>query len=51
MAGWGSRLRPHTLTIPKPMLPVAGKPIVERLLDIFTQHPIDTIDKLGFCNS
>jgi glucose-1-phosphate thymidylyltransferase len=32
MAGWGSRLRPHTLTIPKPMLPIAGKPIVERLV-------------------
>lgn len=32
MAGWGSRLRPHTLTIPKPMLPIAGKPIVQRLV-------------------
>ncbi len=33
MAGWGTRLRPHTLTIPKPMLPVAGKPIVQRLVE------------------
>ena len=32
MAGWGTRLRPHTLTIPKPMFPIAGKPIVQRLL-------------------
>lgn len=32
MAGWGSRLRPHTLTIPKPMIPVAGKAIVHRLV-------------------
>jgi glucose-1-phosphate thymidylyltransferase len=32
MAGWGSRLRPHTLTVPKPMLKVAGKSIVERLI-------------------
>lgn len=32
MAGWGSRLRPHTLTVPKPMLPIAGQPIVERLV-------------------
>lgn len=35
MAGRGSRLRPHTLTVPKPLIPVAGKPIVHRLvLDI-----------------
>ena len=32
MAGRGSRLRPHTLTTPKPMLPVAGMPIVSRLI-------------------
>jgi len=32
MAGRGSRLRPHTLTIPKPLIPVAGKPIVHRLV-------------------
>ena len=31
MAGWGSRLRPHSLTVPKPMMPVAGRPIVEGL--------------------
>ncbi len=33
MAGRGSRLRPHTLTVPKPLLPVAGKPIVQRLVE------------------
>ncbi len=32
MAGRGSRLRPHTLTIPKPLIPVAGQPIVHRLV-------------------
>ena len=32
MAGIGSRLRPHTLTVPKPLVPVAGKPIVQRFL-------------------
>ena len=31
MAGWGSRLRPHSLTVPKPMMPVAGDPIVAGL--------------------
>lgn len=32
MAGRGSRLRPHTLTVPKPLVPVAGMPIVHRLV-------------------
>ena len=35
MAGRGSRLRPHTLTVPKPLIPIAGISIVQRLvLDI-----------------
>ena len=33
MAGRGSRLRPHTLTVPKPLVPVAGTPIVEQLVN------------------
>lgn len=33
MAGMGTRLRPHTLTTPKPLLPVAGKSIVQRLIE------------------
>ncbi|MEE9349718.1 MAG: sugar phosphate nucleotidyltransferase [Flavobacteriaceae bacterium] len=33
MAGIGSRLRPHTLTIPKPLTKIAGKPIVQRLVE------------------
>ncbi|MDZ4751368.1 MAG: sugar phosphate nucleotidyltransferase [Flavobacteriales bacterium] len=33
MAGMGKRLRPHTFTTPKPMLHVAGKPIVQRLVE------------------
>ena len=32
MAGRGSRLRPHTLTVPKPLVPVAGMPIVHRVV-------------------
>ena len=33
MAGMGRRMRPHTLTTPKPLIPVAGKPIVQRLVE------------------
>ncbi len=46
MAGRGSRLRPHTLTVPKPLVPVAGMPIVHRLIrDIANviKHPIEEI--------
>lgn len=31
-AGEGKRLRPHTLTTPKPMLPVQGRPILDWIL-------------------
>jgi dTDP-glucose pyrophosphorylase len=31
--GKGTRLRPHTETCPKPMLPVAGKPMLEHILE------------------
>ncbi len=37
MAGMGKRMRPHTLTIPKPLIPVAGKPIVQRLVEDITK--------------
>ena len=33
MAGIGKRLRLHTLTVPKPLIPIAGKPIVQRLVE------------------
>lgn len=33
MAGLGKRLRPHTLVTPKPLFPIAGKPIVQRLVE------------------
>ena len=46
MAGRGSRLRPHSLTVPKPLIPVAGQPIVHRLvMDIVkvVKQPVDEI--------
>jgi len=32
-AGFGSRLRPHTFLVPKTLLPVAGKPIIEYIIN------------------
>ncbi|MGQ9847116.1 MAG: sugar phosphate nucleotidyltransferase [Bacteroidales bacterium] len=46
MAGMGKRMRPHTLTIPKPLISIAGKPIVQRLVEdlkVAIQKPIDEI--------
>ena len=37
MAGRGTRLRPHTHVTPKPLLPVVGVPMVERIVNTFTQ--------------
>ncbi|MDP2058730.1 MAG: sugar phosphate nucleotidyltransferase [Flavobacteriaceae bacterium] len=48
MAGRGSRLRPHTLTIPKPLLPIAGKPIVQRLVEDITKVCGEPVDEIAF---
>jgi len=48
MAGRGSRLRPHTLTIPKPLIPVAGKPIVHRLVADIAGVLDEKIDEIAF---
>jgi glucose-1-phosphate thymidylyltransferase len=39
MAGFGSRLRPLTWSKPKPLVPVAGKPVLGHVLDMFSQLP------------
>lgn len=48
MAGRGSRLRPHTLTVPKPLIPIAGKPIVQRLVEDIAGVLDETIDEVAF---
>jgi len=48
MAGRGSRLRPHTLTVPKPLIPVAGKPIVHRLVSDIVKVLDQEITEIAF---
>jgi len=48
MAGIGSRLRPHTLTVPKPLTVIAGKPIVQRLVEDITAVVAQKIDEIAF---
>jgi len=48
MAGRGSRLRPHTLTVPKPLVPIAGKPIVQRLVEDIVEMTNEKVDNIGF---
>jgi glucose-1-phosphate thymidylyltransferase len=48
MAGMGKRMRPHTLTVPKPLIPVAGKPIVYRLVEDLAGMVDEKIDEIGF---
>ena len=48
MAGIGSRLRPHTLTTPKPLTVIAGKPIVQRLVESITDVVDQKIEEIAF---
>ena len=48
MAGRGSRLRPHTLTVPKPLIPVAGQAIVHRLVKDIAEVVSEPIDEVAF---
>jgi glucose-1-phosphate thymidylyltransferase len=48
MAGRGSRLRPHTFTTPKPMLPVAGMPIVSRLVRDIVKLLNQPVTNIGY---
>lgn len=48
MAGKGTRMRPHTLTIPKPLVPIAGKPIVHRLVEDIVKVCNQPVDEIAF---
>lgn len=48
MAGMGSRLRPHTLTTPKPLLLIAGKTIVQRIVEELAASSSEPIAHIGF---
>lgn len=48
MAGMGKRLRPHTLTTPKPLIPIAGKPIVHWLVHDIVEVIDEKVETIGF---
>jgi glucose-1-phosphate thymidylyltransferase len=48
MAGLGKRMRPHTLTVPKPLVPVAGKPIVQRLVEDIVKVCGEPVDEIAY---
>lgn len=48
MAGLGKRMRPHTLTTPKPLIPVAGKPIVQHLVEYLAAIAGDEIEHIAY---
>ena len=43
LAGFGSRMRPHTWTKPKPLINVSGKPFLAHLLDKFADLDIEEL--------
>jgi glucose-1-phosphate thymidylyltransferase len=48
MAGMGKRMRPHTLTTPKPLIPIAGKSIVQRLVEDIGKACNEKVDEVAF---
>jgi len=43
VGGQGTRLRPLTLSTPKPMLPIVEVPMIERIVDHLAKHDIDEV--------
>lgn len=48
MAGMGKRMRPHTLTTPKPLIPIAGKPMVQRIVEDIIATSNETVGEVVF---
>lgn len=48
MAGKGKRMRPHTLTTAKPLIPVAGKAVVQRLVEDITKVCGQKVNEIAF---
>jgi len=48
MAGMGKRMRPHTIKVPKPLIPVGGKPIVQRLVEDIAGVCEESIEEIAF---
>ena len=49
--GFGTRLRPLTANMPKPMVPMAGKPVMEYIIKLLKKHNIDDIISILFFQS
>lgn len=48
MAGMGKRMRPHTHTTAKPLLPIAGKPIVQRLVEDLAKVAGEAVEEVAY---
>jgi glucose-1-phosphate thymidylyltransferase len=48
MAGRGTRLRPHTLSLPKPLIPIAGKPMVQRIVEDLTAGYRGQVEEIAY---
>lgn len=48
MAGIGKRMRPHSLSVPKPLMKIAGKSIVQRLIEELVKSIDVKINNIGF---
>ena len=48
MAGRGTRLRPQTLTTPKPLIEIAGTTIIQRIVDLVAKESSEKINNIGF---